>query len=624
MNWLSLSVMLTLLPLYRQFPGWVLPACLAISVPGIAGYRQRWLLTVCAVASAFGVFLQYGTLFSREAGMALLALLLCLKLAETKGSRDAFLVVMLCYFLLMTWFFDSQAIPAAAGMLFMLVILTADLVRINAGAGVWASLRLSFRLLVQAAPMAAVFFLLFPRIPGPIWALPQAQGRASSGLSDTLSPGSIGNLVLSDEVAFRVEFGSKMPQRSRLYWRGPVMWDYDGKTWTAGGPRPSRMHLHVLGGLVSYDVTLEPDGRRWLFALDMPYSHPLDSTIMQDGQIVAAAPVKERKRYEMTSSLEYEAGLDESAGDLAEATRIPDGGNPRSRSLAASWKGEPAGEVARHAIAFFRSHGFVYTLSPPLLGSDQVDDFLFGTRSGFCEHYASSFAFLMRAAGIPARIVTGYQGGEINPIGNYLTVRQSDAHAWVEIWEKGRGWLRIDPTAIVAPTRIESGISAALPVGEGIPLMMRQDAAWLRSLRFGWDAAANAWNQWVVGFGEEKQKQLFGNFGIAGVKDIAATFAVVVSVLLIAMTGFLLLRSGKKRPDRVLESYLRFCRKMKRHGVGRMESEGPLDYAKRIAILKPEAASRAKAVIRLYVLLRYGERTTAADLSEFERLVKSF
>lgn len=626
MKWLALAVVLTLLPLFLQLPAWILAACLALIAFSFLDYRRKWLLQFLAIASASGIFLQYGTLFSREAGMALLSLLVCLKLVESGKRRNASLVVLLCYFLIMTWFFDSQEIWVACAMLLMTIFLTANLVLVNAAGSPSFNvcMKTAFRLLLQAAPFSLLLFLLFPRIPGPIWALPKSAGHATSGLSDTLSPGSISDLALSDAVAFRVEFGSKFPERSRLYWRGPVLWDYDGKTWFSGKPLPGASY-RTFGRLVRYTVTLEPSGMRWLFALDMPLSHPPGSSFTPDRQIIAATPVKTRMRYEMTSSLDYETGTDEPAQNLSEALRIPQDIDPQARALARSWRGEPAADIARHAIDFFRSHRFIYTLKPPLLKSDEVDDFLFRTRSGFCEHYASSFAFLMRAAGVPARIVTGYQGGEFNPIDHDLTVRQSDAHAWVEIWKKGRGWIRIDPTAIVAPTRVTSGIADALPRNEALPVMMRPDSAWLRNLRFGWDAAANAWNQGVVGFGEDKQKRLFGSFGMHGAtsRAIAAVFAGAMVVSFSAITAFLLLRLKRTERERVQEIYLHFCRKMGKYGIERMNSEGPLAYAERIASINPEMVSRIDPVVRLYIALRYGEGETLAEMSRFARLVKA-
>ena len=624
MKVLALAVLLTLAPLSIDLPIWVSLSCLGLCAFSLAEYRKGWMLQFLAAVSALGVALQYGTLFSREAGMALLSLLVCLKLVESKGKGDASLVVMLCFFLIMTWFFDSQSVGYAIFMLFMVIFLGSNLIMIHSRGKIEfrEGMGLASHLVLQAIPISLVLFLLFPRIPGPIWSLPESRGHASSGLSDRLAMGSISRLVLSDEVAFRVRFFSKMPERTELYWRGPVLWDFDGKTWSSNKPSPGAS-LHFSGEFVRYEVTIEPSRLKWLFALDMPSSLPPDSSMTPDWQIRAADALNSRIRYAMTSGPDYIAGRDEPEANLQEALRLPMNADPKAKALAASWKGG-AEDIASQALAFFKSRHFVYTLAPPRLESDEIDDFLFRTRSGFCEHYASSFAFLMRAAGVPSRIVTGYQGGEYNPIDGDLTVRQSDAHAWVEIWERDKGWVRLDPTAIVAPVRIASGISDALPQTEALPLLMRRDAAWARSLRFGWDAAANVWNQWVVGFGEERQKHFLSSLGLhdADLHEIAMLFSAAIILIFVGMAVWLLFRLNPL-PDRVQTIYMRFCDRMKRHGIGRMDNEGPLAYAERIALLDPELAFRARPVFDRYIALRYGKGGTARDISEFARMARS-
>ncbi len=621
--WLTFAVLLSLGPLFRLFPPWITAVCIASAVFSLFEFRREWLKKAIALGAAAGVFLQYGTLFSRDAGLALLALLVCLKLMELKGRRDATLVIFLGYFLVMTWFFDSQSIPVALAMFGLVIVLTANLVRINMRqAEPMHCLRTSMHLLLQALPIALVLFLLFPRIPGPIWALPKTSTAARSGLDDVLSPGSISHLVLSDEVAFRVDFRSAIPPKPLLYWRGPVLWDYDGKSWTTGIRHMKGGAVRAIGAGVEYEVMQEATGRKWLFGLDMPVTTPSGASVTSDHQILSASPVNEIRRYRMVSHPEYEEGVFETAENLEEATALPWGSNPQSEALARAWRGKSADEIVSLAISFYKAHRFVYTLNPPLLGASQVDDFLFRTRSGFCEHYASSFAYLMRAAGIPARIVTGYQGGEINPLGHYLVVRQSDAHAWVEIWEEGRGWKRIDPTAIVSPARIDDGVSAALH-SDNLPVMMRRDAAWLRRIRFGWDAAANTWNLWVVGYGEERQKRFFGSLGMQGatLRDIAATLAVALSVLILVGTSVLMLRLQASEKDRVQRIYLEFCRKMARRGIRRMPSEGPVDYGKRIVESMPDLREPVSGIVDLYVKLRYGSGGSREETAMFAKRV---
>jgi hypothetical protein len=280
----------------------------------------------------------------------------------------------------------------------------------------------------------------------------------------------------------------------------------------------------------------------------------------------------------------------------------------------------------RRALELFRSEAFFYSLTPPLLGANSVDEFLFDTRRGFCEHYAGSFVFLMRAAGVPARVVTGYQGGESNPFGNYLIVRQSDAHAWAEVWLKNRGWVRVDPTAAVAPRRIESGLAAALPAGEPLPLLARVDSAWLMQLRMTWDTLNNDWNQWVLGYGQERQYDLLSRLGfeMASWKELTVGMAAGVGALLLAFSGFMLWRRVPVGADPAAVIYQRFCRKLARTGIVRQPNEGPTDFAQRTAMLRPDLALSAASISALYIALRYAPHPNASDLRQLGKRVRAF
>jgi hypothetical protein len=280
----------------------------------------------------------------------------------------------------------------------------------------------------------------------------------------------------------------------------------------------------------------------------------------------------------------------------------------------------------RRALELFRNEAFFYSLTPPLLGANPVDEFLFDTRRGFCEHYAGSFVFMMRAAGVPARVVTGYQGGESNPFGNYLIVRQSDAHAWAEVWLENRGWVRVDPTAAVAPRRIESGLAAALPAGEPLPLLARVNSAWLMQLRMSWDTLNNDWNQWVLGYGQERQYDLLSRLGFEMVswKELALGLAAGVGSLLLAFSGFMLWRRAPVGADPVAVIYQRFCHKMARAGIVRKPSEGPADFARRAAKLRPNLASSTALISELYIALRYAPRPSTSDLRLFKKRVSAF
>ncbi|MGH8671753.1 MAG: transglutaminase TgpA family protein [Burkholderiales bacterium] len=630
---------LVLAPHLLRVPLWVGGLCVALGILRTLA-RQRnfplpgkaWLLSL-TVAAAAGIFLSYGTLLGRDAGSALLAVMLALKLLEMRNTRDRIVMVFLGYVLIIINFLYSQSILSALYMLFVVVLLTACLISIhhaNAPIMPWRTLRLSATLVAQAMPLMIVLFILFPRVSGPLWGLPGDAHSAASGLSEKMTPGSISNLSLSDEIAFRVEFmGSEVPPPWR-YWRGPVFWQFDGRTWSPGKAtsQQDEPRFETYGKPVRYAVTLEPHDKSWLFALDLPAMQPPASRVSPDFQLLASKPIRSRIRYEIISFPRYRAGLKLSNAERARGLQLPSGGGARAHALAQRWRAESRDDhsLVQRALDMFRNEEFVYTLSPPILGADPVDEFLFDTRRGFCEHFSSSFAFLMRAAGIPARIVTGYQGGEFNPLGEYLMVRQADAHAWAEVWLEGRGWVRVDPTAAVAPQRVESGLAAVFPGMQRRSGLVNVDSDVLRNVRLGWDALSNGWNQWVLAYSPTRQTELFINlgFGEASWENLAGSLLAALATLLLILAALTL--PGVKLPnhDPVSRAYQRFCLKMLRAGFSRFPHEGPLDFARRVTGVRPELEPKVNLITRLYIDLRYGTLQSAASVTHLRRLVQEF
>lgn len=452
--WLMATAAVTVLPHFATLPIW-LPIGAGVSMTWRAWlWRQgiltanRWLIVVLAGAGTIGILFQYRTIFGQDPGVALLVLLMSLKLMELRSARDAVVVVTLGYFLLLTHYLDAETIPVGLWMLFAMLVTTAALIRLQAphAGSRYETFKTAGSLILQAIPIMIVLFVLFPRISGPLWGLPQDPHRAKTGLSDEMSPGSISQLTQSTALAFRAEFKRSIPARDLLYWRGPVMYDYDGTTWKTGrfGDFQPPAITPVTGGatsgqainsasqdLVEYALTLEPHHQRWLLALDLPVKYPAGSFLTPSLSIVSRTPVSDRRRIEFSSATQYLAGVEESPRVLDRALALPTDINPRSRELAADWRKQSDNPkvIAAKALQNYQQENFIYTLTPPLLGRNAVDDFLFSSRRGFCEHYASSFVYLMRAAGIPARVVAGYLGGEINPVDGHLAIRQSDAHA---------------------------------------------------------------------------------------------------------------------------------------------------------------------------------------------------
>ncbi len=587
----------------------------------------KWALMLLGLVGFGGVWFTFRTIFGRDAGVTLLVLLLSLKLLELRNLRDVYVCVFLGYFLALTNFFYSQGIPVAALMLLTVVVISAALVGINAPARrLRDNLRTAGLLLAQAAPVMLLLFLLFPRVQGPLWGLPQDAFAGVTGLSDSMSPGAISQLSQSDSIAFRVKFETSPPPHSQRYWRGPVFWEYDGRTWRGGDMRlRAGFTFEGLGTPLNYEVTLEPHNRNWLFGLDLPAVVPPNSRATPDYQLLSLPPVRSRLRYQLTSYTSYRATTMEDE-DRTRALALPRQVNPRARALAAEWRAKHANdeELLREAIIFFRTGQYLYTLEPPLLGRDAVDEFLFDTKQGFCEHFSSAFVFMMRAAGIPARVVTGYQGGELNPVDGFLTVRQADAHAWAEVWLGERGWVRVDPTAASVPLRVESGLQAAVPQNANLPLLMRPGWSWLRNARDNWEALGNKWNQWVLGYNPDRQRDLLSFLGVEQPSWQTLAIAMFWSVGAVVLGIAVWLFARRQRVDRVQRAWLRFGAKLARAGFPRGPSEGPLDYARRLSASRPAQAATVEAIAAMYVELRYGSGADDARVAEFGRMVGRF
>lgn len=585
-----------------------------------------WLRTLLTVGAAAGIYLEHGSLLGRDPGTALLVAMAALKLLEMRQRRDVHVLMYLGYLLAATQFLYDQSIGmivylALTGWALTVLLMVAHQARPPANP--WRHAHLATTLLLQAIPVMLILFVFFPRAPG--WRLPDDARGASSGLSDTMAPGDIAQLSLSAEVAFRVEFEDEPPRPEQRYWRGPVLSSYDGRVWRQAPGPSSAAAVERRGEIVRYTIQLEPHSRRWLLTLDAPLTAPA-GTRWSDGLLLEAAePVYERRRYSLASAPDYRLEPTLPPQRKARYLALPADVHPRAKALATSWRRRSLSdrELLATAADFFRRHDFVYTLSPPPLPQDPVDQFLFETRRGFCEHYASAFAVLMRAAGIPARVVTGYLGGEINPAGNYLIVRQSDAHAWTEVWLEGEGWVRVDATSFIAPHRIERSLAAALPAGEPIPFLARSEG-FLKRLHLQWDALNTAWNRWVMGYGPELQQQLLRRIGLIDwPRTIAALTA--LTALALGLIALLLLRSTQRPADPLVAAYARFCRKLARRQLPRAPGEGPRDYAERVAAARPELAEQVWAITALYLRLRYGvEPPSTTDLKQLQRQIRQF
>ena len=634
------------LPHWPTLPLWI-PALLAVCILWrLAGKLPRWplpnrtLRILFAFLAFLGVLLQYGTINGVAAGSALLIVMVALKFLEAHSQRDQIILVILAYFLVFTSLLSERGLGVAVYLLAFVWITTAGLLQMGRHRTLlpsWPTAKFAARLLLQSVPIMLVLFLLFPRLPGPLWALSGNTSSGATGLAETMSPGDITDLGLSDETAFRVEFLTSPPRASELYWRGPVLSQFNGRTWSRrpGMRRQVINTLEVAGEPTEYRVTLEPTGRNWVFAIDMPASWtPIgrrNITMNSDHQlqVFGLPPAANRIEYGVTSYTTYAAKESLTPAEIEWYTALPDGSNPRTHALAAEWLADdPAPEaIIERALDVFRGPEFYYTLTPPPLGLHTADEFIFETREGFCEHYASAFAIMMRAAGVPTRVVTGYQGGELNAFGDYYIVRQMDAHAWTEVWLGDRGWVRVDPVTAVAPERIALGSIRSGAARQTIGAGAWSRLPWMREAILFWDAVSVRWNEWVIGYGPQLQRSLLGYLGLErlGRGALLTLTSIATVVLLAALTLYLgWTFHRQRRGDRAAQSFARFTRKLESARVRRLElGEGPQAYALRAAQALPRAATEIAAIVQSYLAARY-EPDDGSALADLERRVGQF
>jgi transglutaminase-like putative cysteine protease len=581
---------------------------------------SRWMLgttTVLVLLLGCALVWQDGGGVGRELAVALLGAFVILKLLECRALSDATLVTQLSFYLLLTLYLSDQPFwlalySLAIGAWVLRNWLLLHHPEARSRLAIWPLLG---RMALLGLPWALALFVLFPRLEHPLWQLPQSAPSGTTGISDTMRPGSVAQLIRSPEVALRAEVAGTPLPAAALYWRALVLWEYDGTTWHPSRQRRLQLAPAPLAAApgaadtegVDLSITLEPSRQRWLFVLDRgrALSGP-DAATTPDGEFMVREPVDQRIRYR-THSVPSSP-----AEPLPPATRqlalsLPSG-NPRARALAAGWAEHHADPAARvqAALRLFAAAPFAYTLSPPPLGSEQVDSFVFDIRRGFCEHYAGSFVFLMRAAGVPARVVMGYQGGEYNPLGHHYVVRQSDAHAWAEVWLDGRGWIRVDPTSAVAPSRIEQGLDAVAG-SEAADWRPSQQPAWLKDLRWAYEGLVYTWQRWVLQYDRAQQQRLLQALG-AGVGAGPLLAGGIGMLCLLALVP-LWRRRGPADP--VDAAYARFCAVLARHGCERAPAEGPQDFAARAGARLPRAADAITAVSAAYIGLRYGNLPAA-------------
>jgi protein-glutamine gamma-glutamyltransferase len=622
----SSCLMLALAVHAPTLPTWltaVVLACVAVRLLLAArGYAApaRPVRLGIAGAAVLILFLELRTFNGLAAGSALLSLVAGLKLLETQTRRDLFVVALIIYFLSLAALLRSESFWLLAYLVGVSWATAATLLRLSPASPLprWPrTLRYAGRISAHALPLALVFWLFFPRFEGPLWNLPNDDRSAATGISDSMNPGDIAELALSDEVAFRVHFAGPAPPPGERYWRGPVLHDFDGRSWRGSSSAPQApAALKPVGPAYGYTMSLEPHRFNWIFALDWPdrWSLP-DAHLTSDSTLVQADPVSRPIDVAATSHTHVESAAPLAAADRRRDTWLPPGRNRRTAELAAELRRahpDDAGFVAA-VLEMFHDQQFFYTLAPPRLGFDPVDEFLFETKRGFCGHYASAFAALARAAGIPTRVVTGYQGGIYNRYADYYIVHQNNAHAWDEVWLEGRGWVRVDPTSAVAPTRVDPGLEGTL-AGERAANAL-QSLDWLADFRLRLDAFGELWRERILRFDAASQDSLLERFGIEQ-PDTQKIVTVMTAAIVLAFAWLMWQVRREQRPaqrDPLVRTYARLCAKLAAAGLPRRAHEGAEAFAARLALERPDLSAPAGELLSRYSQLRYGASFPAVE-----------
>ncbi len=650
--WMVTAQGLAIVPLLWQLPLWLTGVWGLVLFWRLQEFRGhwpmpgRWIKALLVAVSVAGLFASFGRFLGLEPMVAMLICALLLKQLEMQRRKDALLLSYLTFFLIGVQFLFSQTLLASVYGVVCLWCALCSLLSMNQPVGhlyPGRSLKLAGRLLLHTIPLMILLFLVMPRI-GSLWSVPSPSQSAKTGVSDRMSPGDFSRLSRSGGVAFRVEFDHEIPPADQLYWRGLVFSRFDGRTWQQaqrwqnrdgpsvmwqGDSSPAwRQQARGQGDTLSYSIILEPTHQRWLFSLTLPveFERGKDFGLARDYRLLRRQPIHQRLQYSVTSQLDYTLEAEPMPEwRLQQELQLPGGFNPQSLRQARQWRGEADSEQAyiERVLQHFRDR-FTYTLEPPLLGDHSVDEFLWQTQQGFCEHFASSFVVMMRAAGIPARVVAGYLGGEYNELENYLVVHQYDAHAWAEVWIPGRGWVRVDPTAAVAPERIRQSLGEwqTSLVEETVSLGRYRHLPLVASLRMRWDAWNYRWHKVVIGFDRDAQSDLLENL-LGGVSPLKLVLFVLLGggAVIGMMMAHLWWQSRPEPVTRAVREFRRVERLLKRLGWVRGAGETPRDFAGRISERQTELALPLQGFTALFERQQYSGEAVAAE--EWVQALKS-
>lgn len=656
-----LAQQLVLFPLYFFLPLWIVALNILIAL--VVYFRvikhnwriTNWLKVGLTCLATIGVVMTFQRLAGRDAGVALIAIMYGLKILEVKSSRDVYVLTLLGFFILLAGFLFSQSpliglyqfIPIAA---IFNCLTSLQSLRLNEGIVDETLLETIKRLskyLILAIPMMMILFVFFPRLSGPIWKMPSGT-RAMSGVSDTMSPGAVSSLQLSEEIAFRVKFEGNSPPAARMYWRTLVLDDFDGFTWARTEDFHRRFNLSDAvseavetdpNSTIKYDVSLERTRQKWLTLLDTATEIPKQSVMTSDYSVQVRYRISDRIRYKASSQLNLKLERKLSQSQKILATRLPENGNPRSHDWAIEERQKHASDkdYILALLARINQQPYFYTLSPPIMERDTVDSFWFEQKEGFCEHYSGALVFLARAAGVPARVVVGYQGAEKNPMSDYWIVRHSNAHAWTEIWFENEGWVRVDPTAAIAPSRVEELLRGdyrqrdSLFDDFGFGAVDIENISALKRFQYWLDQANTGWNDWILDYGRDKQQDLFKGLGLS--KLNSTQIVVLMFILLGVFLSWVSWKwlNVKKSSDILTNSLEILVAKLASKGIQFEPSKGVIQLTKELRSdarlarqIEPSSRNELIKVLETYSKLRYSPNKTSGSIEkDFHRQVKT-
>lgn len=657
--WLLMVQTAVMIPHINRLSWWMLVIWLLCAIwrlamfRGEAAYPSFLLRTIVVVLGSVGIAVSFGSHGALDIAVAALIFAFSLKLIEVRNRRDLYLVFYLAFFVIAASFLYSQSLALVIYQFCSCILICAGLVATQQSTSdrhVLQSLRVATKMILQAIPLLLLFFFMFPRL-GPIWSVADSSLNSKTGMSDSMAPGDWAELSQSTELAFSVDFKGPKPETQLLYWRGMTYENFDGRRWSRGSGSQAIFEskgqlkamlanapFKVRGAPIEYEITLPPTGSNWLFMLpiadlsEQKKHQDLGVSMLLDFNFETQKPASGLSVWTVKSYLDYSAEPWMTPDRIEELTRLPDGFNPQSRDFAYQlWiASNDERDFARRIAKHFSQNEYYYTLKPDGLGRHTVDEFLFETRNGFCEHYSNAATVLFRSVGIPARVVAGYQGGEVNPVNGLVQVRQLHAHAWIEYWVRGEGWQRMDPTAAVAPERVSLGLREALEANESEDLafynpVMLNDVRWIKLLRQRVDAVNYVWQRAFVNFDTGKQQKVLSNwFGDITQTKMSLVMLGAMSVC-IGWVAFVTLR--RRRSDtRTAETklYDQFCVRLLKAGLSRQVGEAPQSFANRVAGLRPDLADTVFAITKLYQQIAFQELAQKSLLIELGKRVRAF